>query len=355
MTRSWKIGFVIAVSVAAALPSTAFAHEKWFVDQYAYPLQTNAILSWRTALGLCVALLTLGVAYMVERLIERARLPRDLSHRLAEAEERLVRLYDWVPLVLGLHVAVPLLVMGIQLEFIAPNLNLARDGLGAFLALAQIVVALSLIYGALTRYGALLLLLLLFVGVFVFGLENVIEHVVYIGVAVFFFILGRGPFSVDGLLGINHPRDPVLTPWAVPALRIGMGASILALGFTEKLWNVPMGLAFLQAYPLNFFPAIGMQFVTDEIFVIMAGVVEVTAGILLISGILQRFAILVLWLPFNLTLPLLGWQELVGHLPIYGIMVVLLIFGPEYGYTVRQGINALAGGRRVGEGLGARG
>jgi hypothetical protein len=37
--------------------------------------------------------------------------------------------------------------------------------------------------------------------------------------------------------------------------------------------------------------------------------------------------ILLLWVPFNLTLPFLGWRELIGHLPIYGVMALLLIWG----------------------------
>lgn len=347
MLRGLRLSGLLLIACLALVPGTALAHQKWFVDPDRYPLETSAILSWRTALGLGLALAAVLTALLIDRAVRRSRLPGELSSRLEDAESRIVRLYDWVPLVLGLHVAVPLLVTGVQLEFLAPNLKMERNGLGAALALGQIVVALSFLYGALTRYGAMLLIGLIFVGGLVFGLEDVIEHVVYVGIALFFYILGRGPFSVDGLLKINARRDMSLTRWAIPALRIGMGASIMALGFTEKLWNLPMGLAFLQAYPLNFFPAIGMPFVTDEIFVLLAGVVEVTAGLLLISGLLLRLAILGLWLPFNLTLPLLGWQELVGHLPIYGIMVVLLIFGTEYGYSVRSGISALARGRRV--------
>ena len=338
---------VIGIGLIALMPASVMAHQKWFVDQQQYPLETTAILSWRTALGLGIGLAVVAAACLIERIVQRSRLPNELTDRLAQAEQRLVRLYDWVPLVFGIHVAIPLLVSGIQLDFIAPNLELQRNGIGGILALLEIVVGLSFLYGAFTRWGALLLIGLLFAGGLVFGLENVAEHVVYAGIAAFFYIVGRGPFSVDGLLGIGQPRDPALTRWAVPGLRIGMGASIMVLGFTEKLWNAPMGLAFLETYQFNFFPAIGLPFVTNEIFVLLAGVVEVTAGVLLISGLFTRLAILGLWLPFNLTLPLLGWQELVGHLPIYGIMVVLLIWGTEQGYGVREGVAALGRGGRI--------
>ena len=52
-------------------------------------------------------------------------------------------------------------------------------------------------------------------------------------------------------------------------------------------------------------------------------------GMLLISGAFVRLMTLILWVPFNLTLPFLGWRELVGHLPIYGIMGLLVIWGEE--------------------------
>jgi hypothetical protein len=51
-------------------------------------------------------------------------------------------------------------------------------------------------------------------------------------------------------------------------------------------------------------------------------VIELTFGMLLIAGNFVRLIILILWLPFNLTLPFMGWTELVGHLPIYGVMAL---------------------------------
>ena len=33
------------------------------------------------------------------------------------------------------------------------------------------------------------------------------------------------------------------------------------------------------------------------------------------------------WFPTSLTLTLFAWEELIGHLPIYGVMAVLLVWG----------------------------
>ena len=49
--------------------------------------------------------------------------------------------------------------------------------------------------------------------------------------------------------------------------------------------------------------------------------------ILLLSGIMTRVVILTLLVPFNLTVAFLPPIELLGHLPIFGIMYVLLLYG----------------------------
>jgi len=65
----------------------------------------------------------------------------------------------------------------------------------------------------------------------------------------------------------------------------------------------------------------------DRTFLLAAGTVELVAGLLVLSNTYVRLGILVLWVPFNLTLAAFGWRELVGHLPIYGAMAVLAVWG----------------------------
>jgi NADH dehydrogenase len=48
---------------------------------------------------------------------------------------------------------------------------------------------------------------------------------------------------------------------------------------------------------------------------------------LLVSGILTRVVILGMWVPFNVGVPFLPPQELIGHLPIFGIMYLLFVDG----------------------------
>jgi hypothetical protein len=59
----------------------------------------------------------------------------------------------------------------------------------------------------------------------------------------------------------------------------------------------------------------------------VAGAVELLFGLLIISGALPQVTVLVAGIPFNATLFFLGTEELIGHLPTYGTMLVLLVYG----------------------------
>jgi hypothetical protein len=72
-----------------------------------------------------------------------------------------------------------------------------------------------------------------------------------------------------------------------------------------------------------------MPGIDDTKFLLIAGTVELLVGLMLIAGTYVRLIIIVTLVPFNLTLPFLGWRELVGHLPIYGILALLLLWGDE--------------------------
>jgi uncharacterized membrane protein YphA (DoxX/SURF4 family) len=97
------------------------------------------------------------------------------------------------------------------------------------------------------------------------------------------------------------------------------------VAFTEKFANIPLAEAFLQEYPLNFTQALGLP-VPNEIFILIAGSVELIIGLWLTFGIFPREIVLLALVPINLTLTIFNWTELIGHLPIYGAMSVILIY-----------------------------
>lgn len=303
---------------------TISAHERWFVAGGDTPVEFDAIFSGVTLLALAAIAAAISLAWLAERRIAR-RVAATLPFKRLGIES-LRNLYAWLPPVLAVHAAIPLLVQGVSLRLFSPNLELPRTLAGGLLATAQIIVALSFLYGAFTRAGAIALAITGLAGMFFFSPLLVLEHCGLLGIAVFLYITGRGPFSVDALTGrLGRPRLSLL-PYAVPALRVLTGFAIVVLGFTEKLWNFDLARAFLREHTFNFTTATPFP-LTDDQFILAAGLVEVTIGALLISGLLTRVVILVALVPFNLSVPFFGWAELVGHLPIYGAMVVLLIWG----------------------------
>ena len=49
-------------------------------------------------------------------------------------------------------------------------------------------------------------------------------------------------------------------------------------------------------------------------------------GLCLLFGIFPRTIVASMWLLINMSLTVFSWIELVGHLPIYGVMAVLLVW-----------------------------
>jgi uncharacterized membrane protein YphA (DoxX/SURF4 family) len=196
------------------------------------------------------------------------------------------------------------------------------------IGLAQTGIALAIFYGALTRVAAVALGVLWLAGVFLLGLEPMLDNIMYLGFAAFFFLAGRGPISIDRLIiPLLEPSAPLMEK-AIPALRIGLGLSLVFVAFTEKFANIPLASAFLEHYPLNFTAALGMP-MPNEIFILCAGAVELLVGLWLLFGIFPREIILITWIPINLTLTVFNWTELIGHLPIYGTLAILLVWSSE--------------------------
>jgi hypothetical protein len=303
-------------------------HERWFIDETKFPVQFD---TWSSPNSLIPVAVAVGIT-VIATVIYRARGGRTIVPgpiALGMPWENYVKLLTWVPLVIGVHMGVTLLVSGVSRQLFVPNLELPVNFIGGLLGMVEIAIALSFIYGALARVAAAALILLWIAGMLVFGPLRLIEHTEIVGIAFFLFATGRGPLAFDMALDkLNRPVKPLI-PYAVPVLRVALGIGLTIVAFTEKLWNIPMGLAFLSEHHFNFFPYIGLAGVDDTKFLLIAGAIELLLGLMLIAGTYVRLIIIVTLIPFNLTLPFLGWRELVGHLPIYGILALLLLWGDE--------------------------
>ena len=318
---------VLAVVVlSAATAEAAYAHVKWFERVAGH--ETRWDLFFRplpVAFVAAVVLATLAAGVLWRR---RGRGFVPGPEALGARPEGRITLYGLLPAILGVHVAVPLLFNGVQGNLFSPD-NVMPGPWANFLGLLETGVALSLFYGGFARVAAVGLAALWLAGVPLLGLQPMLDNVLFLGFAAFFFFVGRGPLSVDRLLFPRLEPPEGLAGYAVPALRVGLGLSFVFVAFTEKFANLPLAQAFLDRYPLNFTGALGVP-LPDEVFILCAGSIELLVGLFLVFGIFPREIVLVALVPVNLTLTVFNYTELLGHLPIYGVLAVLLIWEPGH-------------------------
>ncbi len=313
------------VAMLFAAATNAAAHEKWFHETESYGLRWDLFFRpLPLAFVGAVLLVTLVAGFLYNRRGHRGFVPG--PENFGTTNDRRAALYGLIPAIIGIHVAVPLLVSGVQGELFTPNNKLPGVWMYVF-GLAQTGIALALFYGGLARIAAVALAVLWFAGIFLVGLEPMLESSMYLGFAAFFFFAGRGPISIDRLLLPRLEPSASLMEKAIPALQAGLGLSLVVVAFTEKFANIPLASAFLERYPLNFTVALGIP-MSNETFILFAGTVELLVGLWILFGIFPREIILIAWIPINLTLTVFNWTELIGHLPIYGTLAVLLVWSP---------------------------
>jgi uncharacterized membrane protein YphA (DoxX/SURF4 family) len=313
--------------LALFLVSTAAsAHEKWFYDASLHPTRWDSLSRPEALAAIASAVLLTAIASFVWRARGRQDLIPGPSALGADDAGR-ARFYSLVPLILGIHLGLPLIVLGISGELFSPNNALSGASLH-WVGLAEIGLSLCFLYGGLARAAGLGLGLLWLLGIVVGGLEPMMENVHYLGFAGFFFLAGRGPYALDPLLFPRLAPSPRLAKLALPALRVSVGLSLAVVAFTEKLANPDLARAFLREYPLNFTPALGVP-LSDDTFILCAGATELLIGLFLVFGVFPRTIIVTAWFFINVTLTVFLWRELLGHLPLYGAMGVLLVWTPK--------------------------
>ena len=306
------------------------AHVKWFVDWRNYPTQYALLLSSRFAAALAISVIVIGAAWWVQRNVREPRLLRFFD-----------RFVDWGPFFVGTHAGLPLLVAALSDRLFAPHLFVHIDSQASYVLLAaEGLVGALLVLGLFTRAAAVGLAVLGPLAASYFGWEGIVEQLHFLGIALFLVLIGRGPLSLDRVLQRRQIPQPRAPTWAITLLRVLSGAGIAFNALTEKILNPALSAALLQQRPeLNPLRALGVD---DPAFVLVAGVLEFVIGLWIASGQVTRLAILVAWFPFNITLLLFGWDELLGHLPIYGVMFMLLVAPQADAWHVRQRLRAQA-------------
>jgi hypothetical protein len=296
-----------------AMAQPPLAHESWFTEDrpgYSWDFLTDPASLAVIAVALAVALLW--------RAAGRRLTPPELSFL-----EPLGGLTPWIPRLLGIHAGVSLLSQAARGTYLAPALELPAGPFGTWLAILEAAIGIWLIAGYRIRSAAWLLVAAGPLGSLGYGLIPILERVDLLGIALFLAILPPD----DSRPGGSVEADPARIATALFSLRLLVGGALIVLAFTEKLARPDLARAFLDRYPaFNILHAVGLD-VGDAAFIRIAGGVELLFGLLIVSGALPQVAVIVAGIPFNATLFFLGTSELIGHLPVYGAMLVLLVYG----------------------------
>lgn len=310
-------GLVVAAGVAAlsAVPSPAYAHETWFVENAAsYPTDW-AFLLRPVTFGLVVAVVAVTVLW------RRAALRFTNGPELPQLS-LLGRLVPYVPRLLAVHLGVSLLAAAVSGHFLTHDLKVHDLAGGAALLLLEGVLGIWFITGIRLRPAAIGLAAVGPLALLLTGPVGLLSAMDLLGVAAF---LAFVPPS-DATFGRVEP-DAVTLRRALLGLRLGAGGALITLAFAEKLANPALARETLRLFPqLDVFALFGIHVPADT-FVAVAGATELFFGLLVISGALPQVAVLVAGVPFNATLLLFGGTELLGHLPVYGIFLTLLVCG----------------------------
>jgi hypothetical protein len=296
------------------------AHEKWFVDD---PAAFDGDWGFALATPSLVLLAAVAVLALAWHLVG-GRLPRPELRFL----EPLGRLAPWVPRLLGVHLGVSLLSLAVGDAYLAPNLSLEGVTGGAAIAFAEGLLGVWFITGAWLRPAGLVTLLLGPLAALLAGPVAMLEAIDLLGIALFLVVLPPGR---DRYGAVTPP--PEVAALAIFALRVCVGLALVVLAFSEKLANPSLAREFIGNYPaFDLFQTLGIP-LGDDAFIRLAGAVELLFGLLLISGRLPQVAVIVAGIPFNATLFFLGRTELIGHLPVYGAMLALLVYGSSARYA----------------------
>jgi len=325
-----KTFFVFALFFLIA-PLSASAHLKWFVDEdhHEHFDFDDSLGALYTVTWLAIALIIVTIGVFLERHLPS--LPKNTLYRINHLKPFAYSLFSmWVGL---------FLVIASYKGFVFSQ-NLNNFGpIHSGLLFLQALIGLYFIFGIAERVFSIILI---FFGAFIFlylGAINAIEASWVMGVSLFILIVGRPKFRFTKDWHIPNYLFRFHEEYAIPFLRIFAGFDLLFLGFSEKLLNPELGMIFLQQYHWNFMHDVfGISWYSDYLFVLSAGAVEVILGTIFLLGIVTRLNALAAGIIFTLPLFFLNsLTEVIGHMPHFAIVIMLLLFGSGEKFKIVKG------------------
>ncbi len=296
------------------IPSISFAHTRWFAQETLPAVPTQEPTAIYLSVWAIVALLIVGVGWLFEK---RGILSLSfLNPRNTGAFERAASTFT---MVFGAF----LLIAGTHDYLFSPNITPAEVPF-AFIVI-QLAIGLAFLVGIFTRISAIALGLLWGTLFFFTSWVTALEDIWVLTSAVFILIMGNDYFSIWSSSFLKNTFAK-FQEYALSILRIGVGLTLMTLGFSEKIFHPELGLSFLAQHQWNFMSLAGLPF-SDYLFVLSAGSVEALFGLVFLLGIVTRLNALVVAVVFSTPLFILGPIELAGHMPHFAAVILLLLFG----------------------------
>ncbi|MEL7090893.1 MAG: hypothetical protein AAFN94_04075 [Pseudomonadota bacterium] len=309
---TWMV-LLTGLATVVLTATGAMAHVRWFVDGSTtvetfvpYQVTDIEVLAWVT-----ISLILISSSIALDM-----RLP---TIRIVDSKTR----HDFIE-ILRVFTGMSMLLTAYEGAITAPHL-VAFGTFGNVLLFLQAAIGILLIANRFVRHAAILMILLHQGLAIKFGLLAAFEYLIMVAIAVF-------------LLINNLPTAELrerFKPYSVDLLRILTGVSLITLGASEKLFGAIMAESFLAQYRWNFMQALGFEFFTDRLFALSAGFIEVVFGVILVLGTTTRLNILafsIVLFASNVLFLIQGENEaamveFIGHMPVIGVALVLLLLG----------------------------
>lgn len=212
---------------------------------------------------------------------------------------------------------------------LAPDLELnALNAEWGWLRWLEVLLGLAILFGIYVRFCAVLLMLLGLLAGWLFGLGFLAYGGALLGSSIYLLLQGPGRHypplpTPEFLVGIENWLAAQPRPRAQAIMRVLTGVTMLYLGIHFKIMQPNLTLAILKIYQVPILSA------APEGFSLFMALVEVSAGLLMIAGILLRplsLFLLFAFVGFATLLP----ETLTEHILFYGVLLSCLINSAGY-------------------------
>ena len=207
---------------------------------------------------------------------------------------------------------------------IAPDLELSLLSSGwAWLRWLEALLGLAILFGVYVRFCAVVLMALSLLAGWLFGVHFLAYGGALLGASIYLLMQGPGrhypPLPTPApLLGIQDWLAAQPRSRAQFIMRVLTGCTMLYLGVTFKLMQPNLAIGIINIYQVPILSA------APEGFSLFMALVEISAGLLMIAGILLRPLSLFLLFAF-VTFALLLPETMMEHILFYGVMLSCLI------------------------------